>query len=59
MNLDKASRSKNAFDRNRLYLGAGYKFNKDVSVQIGWMNQMLQKQSYQQLMISFHHSLEW
>ncbi|MBA5793232.1 DUF2490 domain-containing protein [Flavobacterium sp. xlx-214] len=57
MNLDKASRSKNAFDRNRLYLGAGYKFNKDVSMQIGWMNQMLQKQSYQQLMISLHHSL--
>lgn len=59
MNLDEATRKVNAFDRNRLYFGAGFKMNNAISFQVGWMNQMLQKQSYQQLMFSMHHNLKW
>lgn len=59
MNLDETSRKTNAFDRNRLYVGAGFKMNSKLSFQVGWMNQMLQKQSYQQLMFSMHHNLKW
>lgn len=58
MNTDKTTRKNNAFDRNRLFLGAGFKFNKDMAVQLGWMNQMLQKQSYQQIMVSFHQNIQ-
>lgn len=56
MKLDE-TRKTNVFDRNRLYLGAGYKFNKDLGVQFGWMNQMLQKKSNQQFMFSLHHNI--
>lgn len=58
MNTDEASRKNNAFDRDRLYIGAGYKFNKDLGIQVGWMNQMLQKTAHQQLMFSLHHNLK-
>lgn len=56
INTDK-SRKTNVFERNRLYTGLGYKHNSNLSFQLGWMNQMLQKQSYQQWMISVHHTL--
>ncbi len=58
MNMDENSRKTNAFDRNRLYFGAGFKVNKDLGFQLGWMNQMLQKKSYQQMMFSLHHNLK-
>lgn len=58
MNTDETSRKINVFDRDRLYVGAGFKFNKDLGVQVGWMNQMLQKTSHQQLMFSLHHNLK-
>lgn len=58
MNTDETSRKVNAFDRNRLYFGAGFKVNTNLAFQLGWMNQMLQKQSYQQLMFSLHHNLK-
>lgn len=45
------------FDRNRLYLGAGYRFSKNLAIQAGWMNQMLEKSSKSQLMLSLHHNL--
>ena len=45
------------FDRNRLYFAAGFKPAKNVAIQAGWMNQMLEKVSHQQLMISIHHNL--
>lgn len=57
MNLDEKSRKTNAFDRNRLYLGAGFKFNQHLGIQLGWMNQMLQKEGYRQIMLSVHHNL--
>lgn len=58
MNTDKTTRKLNAFDRNRLFIGAGYKWNKDLAIQLGWMNQMLQKQSNQQIMVSFHQNIQ-
>lgn len=58
MNTDENSRKINVFDRNRLYVGAGFKFNKDLGVQVGWMNQMLQNTSHQQLMFSLHHNFK-
>lgn len=58
MNVDEKSRKTNAFDRNRLYLGAGFKFNEHLGIQVGWMNQMLQKEAYQQIMLSIHHNLK-
>lgn len=58
MNTDKSSRKANVFDRNRLYFGVGFKVNKDLGFQVGWMNQMLQKTSHQQLMFSLHHNLK-
>ncbi len=58
MNVDKTSRKTNPFDRNRLYFGAGFKVNTNLAFQLGWMNQMLQNNSYQQLMFSLHHNLK-
>ncbi|MEG1265468.1 MAG: DUF2490 domain-containing protein, partial [Myroides sp.] len=58
MNTDETSRKTNVFDRDRLYLGAGFKFNQKLGIQVGWMNQMLQKTSHQQLMFSLHHNLK-
>jgi len=47
------------FDRNRLFIGAGVKLNKKIAIQAGWMNQMLENKSDQQIMISLHHQLKW
>lgn len=47
------------FDRNRLFLGAGIKVNKQLGFQAGWMNQMQENQSNQQVMISIHHQIKW
>lgn len=58
LNSDETTRKINPFDRDRLYVGTGYKFNKNTAVQLGWMNQMLQKKSYQQLMFSLHHNVK-
>lgn len=45
------------FDRDRIYLGAGYKFTDNFAVQLGWMNQMLENDSKAQVMVSLHHKL--
>lgn len=58
MNVDETSRKTNFFDRNRLYFGAGFKVNNNLGFQFGWMNQMLQNKSYQQMMFSLHHNLK-
>lgn len=47
------------FDRNRLFVGAGIKFNKKFALQAGWMNQILESKAEQQLMLSIHHQLKW
>lgn len=33
----------NVFDQNRLYLAFGWRFNKDTNVQLGYMNQFIEK----------------
>jgi len=58
MNTDQATRKTKPFDRNRLYFGAGFKVNPNLAFQLGYMNQMLQNVSYQQMMISLHHNLK-
>jgi Protein of unknown function (DUF2490) len=35
--------AKNIMEQNRIYLGVGYRFNKNVNVQTGYMNQFIQK----------------
>ncbi len=45
------------FDRDRIYLGAGFKFTDNFAVQLGWMNQMLENDSKSQIMVSLHHKL--
>lgn len=35
--------TKNIFDQNRMYLGLGYKVNKDADVQLGYLNQFIEK----------------
>lgn len=42
------------FDRNRLYGGVGYRFNKNVRIELGLMNQVVQNSARNQLnMIAF------
>lgn len=45
------------YDRDRIYLGAGYRLTKNFGIQLGWMNQMLEKTSKSQVMLSLHHTL--
>lgn len=37
------------FDRNRLYLGLGYKLNKSLKFELGYMNQFLNNQNRDQI----------
>ena len=48
---------KNQFDRNRLYGGIGYCFNKSIKVEAGVMSQMLTDKSRAQFQIMFFNSL--
>lgn len=43
--------NQSVFDRNRLYGGIGYKFNKTIKVEIGYMNQFLVNNQRDQLNI--------
>lgn len=54
---EKLSDSEALFDRNRLYLGAGFRFNPNLALQMGWMNQMFENFSQPKLMLSLHHNL--
>lgn len=47
----------NQFDRNRLYGGIGYCFNKSIKVEAGVMSQMLTDKSRAQFQIMFFNSL--
>lgn len=53
----KTDDSRNVFDRDRVYLGAGFRFNKGLAVQLGWMNQILENNSKGQIMLSLHHKI--
>ncbi|RYZ78333.1 MAG: DUF2490 domain-containing protein [Proteobacteria bacterium] len=46
------------FDRDRIYLGAGYRITSSLGIQLGWMNQILENSSKSQLMLSVHHKLK-
>lgn len=35
--------SSNVFDQNRLFLAFGWRFNKDTNIQLGYMNQFIEK----------------
>lgn len=48
------------FDRNRAYAGLGYKLQKNMGVQLGYMRQHIGTSSgTNHLMLSFHHKVEW
>ena len=55
INGQKTSDNRAVFDRNRLYLGAGYRFSKNLAVQAGWMNQVLENSAKAQVVLSVHH----
>jgi len=57
INGEKLSSTDTIFDRNRLYMGAGFKFNSKLSVQMGWMNQILSDYSQPKIMMSLHHNI--
>jgi len=58
INGEKLENSDSLFDRNRLFFGAGYKVKNNLNIQVGWMNQMTEKISNQQIMLSIHHNLK-
>lgn len=47
----------NIFDRDRIYLGVGFKIKANLTIQAGWMNQILENDSKSQIMLSLHHKL--
>lgn len=48
------------FDRNRAYLGAGYKVSDAVGIQMGYMYQNVGKTSgTNHAMLSVHHQIKW
>jgi len=49
--------NKEIFDRNRLYLGAGFKLNPNFTMQLGWMNQMFSEFSQPKIIMSLHHNI--
>ncbi len=42
----------NIFDRNRIYAGLGYRFSKNIRIELGYMNQFLPESNRDQIMIS-------
>ena len=46
------------FDRNRTYLGLGYKINSKMRVQLGWMEQTTNAWQKGQLQFSLHHNFQ-
>jgi len=49
-------RTVNFFDRNRTYAGFGYAINKQLKLQLGWMRQITNTWSKNQLQFSVHHT---
>lgn len=59
INGQKTSDNRAVFDRNRIYLGAGYRFSKSLAVQAGWMNQILESSAKAQVVLSVHHKMSF
>ncbi len=55
----KTADSRAVFDRNRIYLGAGYRFTKSLALQAGWMNQVLENSAKAQVVLSVHHKMSF
>lgn len=49
--------STSLFDRNRIYLGTGYKLQNNLALQLGVMNQFLENDAKPRIMLSLHHNL--
>lgn len=48
------------FDRNRAYAGFGFKFQKNLGVQLGYMRQNVGSHAgTNHLLLSFHHKMNW
>ena len=45
------------FDRNRTYLGLGYGITDQLRIQAGWMKQITDNWSKNQLQLSLHHRI--
>lgn len=46
------------FDRNRIYIGTGYKLQKNLALQLGLMNQLLENDAKPRIMLSLHHNFD-
>lgn len=57
INGEKLTENAALFDRNRLYMGAGFRFNPNLALQMGYMNQIFSDFSQPKLMVSLHHNL--
>lgn len=54
------SESIKTFDRNRAYLGIGYKLHKTLGVQLGYMRQNVGNNTgTNHALLSFHHKMKW
>ena len=53
-------KSLDAFDRNRLYGGVGFKFTNNLGVQLGYMRQKVNNiSSTNHVLLSLHHKMKW
>ena len=53
-------KSLDAFDRNRLYGGVGFKFTNNLGVQLGYMRQKVNNiNSTNHVLLSLHHKMKW
>jgi hypothetical protein len=50
--------SSSLFDRNRIYIGTGYKLQKNLALQLGVMNQLLENDAKPRIMLSLHHNFD-
>ena len=59
INAQKTANNSDYFDRNRAYMAIGYKLNKSISIQFGYMNQALETVDKSQFQLSIHQNLWW
>jgi len=50
--------STSLFDRNRIYIGTGYKLQNNLALQLGIMNQLLENDAKPRIMLSLHHNFD-
>ena len=57
INTNKTKEVQNVFDRNRVSLGKGYRFNKKFAVQAAYMVQLYEKGNDPQITVGIYHSI--